>query len=145
MDPRHIQLVQESLKRIAPSDDAVADIFASELLRIAPDVAGQDADLSRERRRCALGVMAMAVQSLHTPERILDEVRGLANGTGLETIQPADYDYAGNAFLRTLKKMLGPEFTSDLWEAWVDALCTLSEILSKTARPVPGARASSAA
>ena len=77
--------------------------------------------------------MAAAAPFLHSPKDIIDEV---LSQVGMNQIHPEDYDHAANALLRSLKKNLGEEFTSDLWEAWVEALWTLSQILSKTERPV---------
>lgn len=146
MDPRHVQLVQASLNKIA-SSDPTGDIFADELLRIAPEVTGQDPEIAYARRRRALSLMAAAVRSLHMPEGILHEIRSLTpvGEIGVEAIQPADYDYAGNALLKTLRIALGPEFTSDVWNAWVEALCNLADILSKPMASVPAAPATRAA
>jgi nitric oxide dioxygenase len=136
MDPRHIELVQRSLKRFGPSDDNVANALTGELLRIAPDADLPDGDLAHERQRCALAVIAVAVHSLHAPDSIIVKVRELAGEPGIETIRQVDYDYAGNAILRGLRKTLGAEFTSDLWDAWVEALCILSELRAKLIEPV---------
>ena len=39
--------------------------------------------------------------------------------------------------MQTLKKSLGAEFSYDLWQAWVDALCTLSRVLTAIAAATP--------
>ena len=145
MNPRHVQLVQDSFKKAVPLDDLVIDIVAEELTRIVPPVTGLDADHSRERQKLALDMMAVAVQSLHAPNKISDEIYAMAQTSFAGMIQPADYDYAANALLRALRKILGAEFTADLWEAWVAALCDLSAILAKSARAIPTTEAPRAA
>ena len=144
MNPRHVQLVQDSLKKAGPLDDLIIDIVAEELTRIVPSVTGLDAGHSRERQKLALGMMAVAVQSLHAREKISDEIRAMPQMSSAGKIQPAEYDYAANALLRALRKILGAEFTADLWEAWVAALCDLSA-MAKSARASPTTEAPKAA
>ena len=48
-------------------------------------------------------------------------------------VKPEHYTYVGNALLRTLKKGLGPKFTPELSDAWVDAFRMLAQVMKKAA------------
>jgi hemoglobin-like flavoprotein len=138
MDPRNVQLVQESFGKLSKLHDGLADTFASEFNSI---VSGPSA-ISPERQRRLLGVIAATVPSLDAPEQVLTTI---ARDYCDDTLDPQDFEYAGNALLRTLKKSLGAEFSYDLWQAWVDALCTLSRVLSEIAAARPSRTAPAAA
>jgi nitric oxide dioxygenase len=138
MDPRNVRLVQESFGKLSQLHDALADSFARELNCI---VSG-DSAMSPERQRRLLGVIAAAVPSLDAPEQTLTTI---ARNYCDDTVNPHDFDYAGNALLRTLKSALGAEFSYELWQAWVEALCTLSRVLSVIVVATPARTAPQAA
>jgi hypothetical protein len=129
MDACHIQLVQESLRTVAPSDQAMSEILEIELIGVADDLGGQSSPSTHERQRRALSVMTAALHSLDAPERILT-LRETCEQVD-EPIRQIDFDCAGNALIRAVKKARGVEFTPDLWRAWVEALCGVSQILSR--------------
>jgi len=138
MDASHIRLVQQSLLTIAPLDHPMSDILARELSNVADDLPDQDDTRGDERRRHALSVLTDALRLLHAPERIRHAVE--RNGVEAEPVRQIDFDCAGNALIRAAKKTQNGEFTPDLWRAWVEALCDVSRILSKTASSVAPAR-----
>jgi hemoglobin-like flavoprotein len=130
MDPHNVRLVQESFGRLSKLHDGLAVAFASEFNSV---VSGTSA-ISPERQRRLLGVIAAAVPSLDAPDQVLTTI---ARDYCDDTLYPQDFEYAANALLRTLKKSLGAEFSYDLWQAWVDALCTLSRVLAAIAAATP--------
>jgi hemoglobin-like flavoprotein len=122
MDPRNVQLVQESFAKLSKFH-GLADTFARELNSIA----SSDFSISVERQQRLLGVIAAAVPSLDASEPALTKI---ALDCCADPVNPNDFELAGNALLRVLKSAFGSEFSYDLWQAWVEALCTLSRVLS---------------
>jgi hemoglobin-like flavoprotein len=126
MNARNLRLVQESFDRLWLHDGELAVIFAKELSRVA---AGE---ISAERQHDLLEIISAAVPSLGADEHSLATI---ASSHCHGTIQPHDFEYAGNALLRTLRALLGQEFSYDLWQAWIEALHTLSHVLTLAPHP----------
>jgi len=87
----------------------------------------------QEQRRKLLTALALVVRSLHSPEKILNPVRQLAVKHVDYGVRPEHYTYVGNALLRTLKKGLGPDFTPELSDAWVEAFRMLAKVMKEAA------------
>lgn len=132
MDSHHLALVHASLRQVAPSDDAALNVFTEELARICGTV-NPDEDPVHARRRRALDLMAAAVRLLRVPEEFGDVTSALVpRPMEIDTaIQAIDYDYAGNAVLKTLRKRLGRDFTTEAWNAWVETLHVLAQRLPR--------------
>jgi hemoglobin-like flavoprotein len=121
MNPRNLRLVQESFDRLFLQNGTLADTFARELSHVA------DGEISLERQHDLLDIIAAAVPSLGADEHSLATI-ACSHCHG--TIHPHDFEYAGNALLRTLRTLLGQDFSYDLWQAWIEALHTLAHVLT---------------
>jgi hemoglobin-like flavoprotein len=127
MNARNLRLVQESLDRLWLHDGVLADTFARELTHVA---AGE---IPPKQQHDLLEIIAAAVPSLDADEQSLATI---AYDHCHGTIHPHDFECAGNALLRTLRALLGHEFSYDLWQAWIEALNTLSHVLMRAPRRV---------
>jgi hemoglobin-like flavoprotein len=133
MDARKIALVQESFEKVATLGLKAAELFYSELFAIDPSLRSMFKGSMQEQHKKLLSALALVVRSLHTPEKIIAAVEKLAVKHLDYGVKPEHYTYVGNALLRTLKKGLGPEFTPELSDAWVDAFRMLAQVMKKAA------------
>ncbi len=133
MDAHQIALVQQSFEKAAALGDKVAEIYYAELFAIDPSLRKMFKGDMREQRQKLLSALALVVRSLHSPEKILNPVKKLAIKHLDYGVQPEHYTYVGNALLRTLKKGLGPEFTPELRNAWVEAFRMLAKVMKQAA------------
>ena len=133
MDERKIALVQQSFEKVATLGVKAAELFYAELFAIDPSLRSMFKSSMQEQHTKLLSALALVVRSLHTPEKILPAVQKLAVKHLDYGVQPIHYTYVGNALLRTLKKGLGPEFTPELSDAWVDAFRMLARIMKEAA------------
>ena len=133
MDARKIALVQQSFEKVAALGLQAAKLFYAELFAIDPTLRTMFKGDMQEQHKKLLSALALVVRSLHTPEKILNAVEMLAVKHLDYGVRPEHYTYVGNALLRTLKKGLGPEFTPELRDAWVDAFGMLALIMKKAA------------
>ena len=133
MDKRKIALVQQSFEKVAKLGVKVAELFYAELFAIDPSLRSIFKGSMQEQHTKLLSTLALVVRSLHTPEKIIIPVQKLAVKHLDYGVQPVHYSYVGNALLRTLKKGLGPEFTPELNDAWVEAFRMLAQIMKEAA------------
>jgi len=133
MDARQVALVQQSFEKVAALGEQVADIFYNELFAIDPSLRSMFKGDMHEQKKKLLTTLAFVIRSLHTPEKILKPAQNLALKHVDYGVQPVHYTFVGNALLRTLKKGLGAEYTSEVCDAWVEAFRTLARIMKDAA------------
>ena len=133
MDAHKIDLVQQSFEKVAGLGLKAAELFYSELFAIDPSLRAMFKGSMQEQHKKLLAALALVVRSLHAPEKIIGPVEKLAVKHLDYGVKPEHYTYVGNALLRTLKKGLGPKFTPELCDAWVDAFRMLAQVMKKAA------------
>jgi hemoglobin-like flavoprotein len=77
--------------------------------------------------------LAVVVTGLDDLESIASLVQALGRGHAGYGVRPADYDMAGEALLWALSEVLGPEFNSELRDAWSAAFATLTSEMLRAA------------
>jgi hemoglobin-like flavoprotein len=133
MDDQQIALVQRSFEKAAALGEKVAEIFYAELFAIDPSLRKMfKGDMAAQRKKL-LSALSLVVKSLHSPEKILNPISRLAVKHLDYGVEPEHYTYVGNALLRTLKKGLGPDFTPELRDAWVEAFRMLAKVMKEAA------------
>jgi hemoglobin-like flavoprotein len=77
--------------------------------------------------------LAVAVTGLDDLDSIAPLVQALGRGHAGYGVRPADYYTAAEALLWALSEVLGPEFNSELRNAWSAAFATLSNEMIRAA------------
>jgi hemoglobin-like flavoprotein len=126
MNAQNLRLVQDSFHRLWLHNGLLTDTFAKELSHVA------EGEIPPERQHDLLEIIAAAVPSLGEDEHSLATI---ASSRSHRAIHPHDFEYAGNALLRSLRALLGQEFSYDLWQAWIEALHTISHTLTPAPHP----------
>lgn len=133
MDARSIAQVQQSFEKVAASGPRVAEIFYEEFFALDPGLRTMfNGDMAGQRRKL-LAALAFIARSLHAPEHFLSEVEQLALRHLGYGVRMEPYNHFGNALLRTLKRVLGPDFTPELCEAWRDTFRMLTRNIKEVA------------
>src|SRR6195952_1139574 len=126
MNPTQIELVQESLSKVAPISEAAAVIFYDRLFEVAPSVKAMfPADMTEQRKKLMM-MLAAVVGGLGNLESILPAASALAKRHVSYGAKPEHYPVVGGALLYTLEKGLGDAWTPELADAWTAAYGTLS-------------------
>ncbi|MGI9412183.1 MAG: globin domain-containing protein [Hyphomicrobiales bacterium] len=114
-------LVQETFARLKPAAEQAAHLFYARLFQIAPQVRATFPDDMAGQRHRLLATLEGAVAGL-------DDLEKLAP-SDVEDEEDGHSDAVGAALLWTLDKALGPEFTSEVEDAWVAVYRVLSKVL----------------
>jgi hemoglobin-like flavoprotein len=145
MNAQQVTLVQQSFEKAAGLGEKVAEIFYAELFAIDPSLRDMFKGNMKQQHAKLLSTLALVIRSLHAPEKIVGAAQKLAVKHLDYGVIPEHYTYVGNALLRTLKKGLGPDFTPELRDAWVEAFRTLANVMKQAAYGDRAARTRGAA
>ncbi|MFC5068343.1 globin family protein [Flaviflagellibacter deserti] len=142
MDDRHIALVQESFRKVAPISDVAADLFYGRLFEAAPHLRGLFPEDMSEQKRKLMMMLATAVNGLTKLETIAPAVAALAVRHNDYGVKPEHYEPVGASLIWTLEQGLGDGFTPDVREAWVETYTFLAGFMKDAAASAEKARAS---
>jgi hemoglobin-like flavoprotein len=131
MDARRITLVQQSFEQVAALGDRLSEVFYAELFNIDPSLRAMFDDDMRRQQMKFMMMLTLIVRSLHENEKISNVIEHLAVKHVGYGVRPKHYTPFGNALLRTLKKMLGPDYTRDVADAWEESFRMLARIMKK--------------
>jgi hemoglobin-like flavoprotein len=133
MNPNQVELVQNSLNKIAPELESVAMAFYDRVFELHPFLRPMFRGPREDQARKVAHVLTFVVQGLSHPQRILGAVEELGRRHLLYGTKPEHYAAFGAALLWTLQSRLGDAFTPELREAWADAYQFLSSTMQQAA------------
>lgn len=144
MNATQIELVKHSFDKTLPSSETALQIFGNELSRIDPGIGKTFNEELRHQQQAFVDALGLVVHSLEEPQRCTAILKNLAAAQNALDTRPIHYAYIGNALLKTLAKLLGPEMTPELWEAWVTTLRSLARLLIENSAAMPLSREAAA-
>jgi hemoglobin-like flavoprotein len=127
------RLVQASFLQIEPVADSVAATFYRRLFDLNPSLAPLFKTDMKDQGVKFMEKLAVAVTGLDDLDSIAPLVQALGRGHAGYGVRPADYYTAAEALLWALSEVLGPEFNSELRNAWSAAFATLSNEMIRAA------------
>ena len=134
MDPRQVQLVQESFAKVLPIADLAAAMFYNRLFETAPELKPLfKGDMQQQGKRL-MSMIAAAVRGLNDLGKLVPVVQQLGvrhHGYG---VQDKDYATVGAALLWTLEQGLGAAFTDEVKRAWTAVYGVLASTMQDAAR-----------
>ena len=133
MDTGSITLLQQSCGKVRASDIEAAETFYAELFAIDPSLRSMFSSNMHAQYRKFLSALNYLIYALHAPEKMQGSVQKLAEAHSRYGVRPEHYTSFGIALLRTLKKVLGPEFTPELCDAWADWFQMIARAMQEAA------------
>ena len=133
MSPTQVNLVQESFRMVAPQLAEASRLFYDELFRLAPERhALFPADMNSQKQKFTQ-MLGTLVQNLDRIGTISEDLVALGHRHLAYDVEGEDYEAFGEALLRTLGKLLGPEFTPELRSAWAAAYDMIARVMQAAA------------
>jgi len=133
MNREQVQLIRDSLIRVRPLADHIAESFYSHMFEIAPHLQKLFTGNMKTQGAMLMTSLELAVSSLDDMESILPSVQALGERHVSYGVKKEYYPYAKESFLWALEKHLKEEFTPPLKKAWSEAFETLIEVMSNMA------------
>jgi hemoglobin-like flavoprotein len=136
MTPDQIHLVQKSFLMVAPIADQAAALFYDRLFTLDPALRPMFRGDISEQGKKLMSTLAVAVNGLKRPEKIIPTVQHLGRKHAGYGVRPEHYAVVGEALLWTLDKGLGDAFTLETEEAWTAAYTLLATVMQEAAAEV---------
>jgi hemoglobin-like flavoprotein len=134
MTPSQIQLVQSTLPFIVAEKDQVARLFYARLFQLDPalrDMFSGDLTVQGQKMVTMLGTL---IAGLNRPEQIVPLLSALGQRHAGYGVRDEHYATVGAALLWTLERCLGPDFTTDMRDAWIALYFVVSRTMIAGAR-----------
>ena len=127
--PHQIELIQESFAKVVPIADTAATLFYGRLFEIAPEVKPLfKGDMSLQGAKL-MATLGLVVAGLNDLSKIVPAAESLARKHVAYGVKDAHYAPVGAALIWTLERGLGPDFTPETRDAWVEAYGILSSVM----------------
>lgn len=133
VEPREIELVQESWKAVEPISDAAADLFYGKLFELDPALKDLFPDDMAEQKKKLMQTLAVCVNGLNDLGEIVPAVKALGQRHVGYDVKDEHYETVGQALLWTLKQGLGEAFTPEVEKAWTTVYVVLSTTMKDAA------------
>lgn len=134
MPPAEISLVQTTFHQLLPVSGQTAALFYARLFELDPTLRAIFRGDMREQGQRLMQTLATSVASLHQPDRLLDSARKLGARHHGYGVRDEHYATVGTAWLWTLEKVLGTDFTPAARAAWTNLYYALAHAMMDGAR-----------
>lgn len=129
MTADEILLLKTSLQKMGPQLEQAAGTFTERLFHLNPSL-GDIASRGRE----LLQIMGAAVQNISRLDHLAPSARQFGRRHASSPIGQRDYDVMEEAFLWSLGRGLGKDFTGEMEVAWGKIYWLMAEIIKTGAR-----------
>ncbi len=129
MTAHEILLLKAALHKMGPQLEQATGTFTERLFQLNPSL-GDIAARGRE----LLQMMGAAVQNIGRLEHLAPSARQFGRRHANAPIRQRDYDAMGEAFLWSLGRGLGKDFTGEMETAWGKVYWLMAEIIKSGAR-----------
>ncbi|MGB5637471.1 MAG: adenylate/guanylate cyclase domain-containing protein, partial [Waterburya sp.] len=128
-----VDLVQSSFAKVVLIAETAAELFYQRLFELDPDLRALfKGDMKRQQRKL-MSALAVAVEGLKEPEKILPTVQELGRRHVGYGAKSEHYDVVVEALLWSLEQGLGDDFTLPVHDAWEEALTFVSDVMKDAA------------
>jgi hemoglobin-like flavoprotein len=130
MTPDQIERIRTSWAAVAPTSDAVAQLFYTRLFELDPALRRLFArtDMTAQRQ-IVMQTFAVVVASLDTFDSIVPFIETLGRVHGRYGVREAHYETVGTALLWTLEATLGDAYDEATRDAWAAAYGALASVM----------------
>lgn len=127
-----IDTIRRTWRLIEPQQQLATDLIYENLFKEKPEL---ELLFVREQRHNMTQAISRLIDGVDDLPRLLPYVANLAVMHVQFGVKKEDYPVAGVAFIKTLKQVLGPDFTKEDEIVWNNVYKILSKIMIKHAYP----------
>jgi len=134
MTSTDIALVKDSFNKIAPISDQAAALFYARLFELDPSLRQLFRGDMEIQQRKFMQMIGLAVSSLGCRDALAAAFGPLGARHARAGVRPEHYSTVGTAFLWTLEKNLGADFTPAVKSAWTSTYSLIANTMLEGAR-----------
>jgi hemoglobin-like flavoprotein len=135
LDQEQCELVRASFAKIARNPDATAAMFYARVFTTNPVLRSLFKIDMVEQGRKLMAMLATVVDNLHQFEEIRPLIYDLGRRHVGYGVKQTDCETLEAALLWSLEKVLGPDFTPAVGEAWTECYWTLATEMKRAYGP----------
>ncbi|KAI9133472.1 globin family protein [Acaryochloris sp. CCMEE 5410] len=125
-----VELLETSFAQVKPVANEFADRFYENLFTDYPAAQPLFANTDiKQQSKKLLQSLVLVVENLRKPDALGDALTGLGARHVQYGALPEHYPLVGNTLLKTFGQFLGPAWTDEVQQAWVDAYGAISTIM----------------
>ena len=129
LTPTQVGIVQDSFKRVGPQANEASRLFYDELFRVSPDLREMfPKDMSAHKAKF-VQMLAGVVKSLDQIATVSEEIVDLGRRHMSYDVEDSHYAIVGDALIWTLGRILGPDFSPDVRDAWIAAYDMIARVM----------------
>ncbi len=126
----NVELLESSFDKVKPRGMEFVSSFYDNLLTAHPEAKPLFAHTSmKDQQKKLLDSLVLVIENVRTPDALVNPLRGLGARHVNYGALPEHYPMVGGALLRTFETYLGPDWTPDVKDAWVEAYQTITQIM----------------
>jgi len=129
MTPEQVQLGQQSWEKVVPISEDAAELFYGRLFELDPSLRRMFSGDIKEQGRKLMKIITMVVRGLQRFEQLKTHVWQLGRRHSVYDVKPEHYQTVATALLWTLEQGLGPAFTPQVKDAWVEAYTIIAGVM----------------
>jgi hemoglobin-like flavoprotein len=125
-----VHVLEQSMGRLAPVGEAVAQRFYEVLFDHSPDLKSLFQGTSmKEQHKKLWSALRVTVEGFHNPEQLRTTLLELGFKHKEYGVRPKDYDTVRVILLKVLREFLGESWSTEMQLAWSLALYEVSQIM----------------
>ena len=129
-----VELLEKSFDQIKPKASEFVASFYETLFTDSPGAKPLFAHSNmKKQQNMLLESLVFTVENLRNPEALTSALEGLGTRHVKYGALPEHYPLVGSALLKTFESYLGPDWTPEVKQAWVEAYGAITEIMLKGA------------
>ncbi|MDP1946029.1 MAG: methyl-accepting chemotaxis protein [Nitrospirota bacterium] len=131
----NVELLERSFELLKPQADTLVSRFYERLFEKYPAVKPMFARTTMpEQKKKLLASLVLVMQNLRRPDTLGPALKQLGARHVAYGTQPAHYGAVADTLLGVMAEMAGTAWTSEVKQAWTDALNTIAQIMLEGAR-----------
>ena len=134
MNPKQIEQVQASWKKVLVVGDAAAQLFYTRLFTLDPSLRPMFKGDMWQQGRKLVAMITVAVNGLSRIETLVPAIEALGRRHAGYGVEDRHYATVAEALLWTLEQGLGKDFTPEIRQAWAEAYGLLASTMQGGAR-----------
>lgn len=132
MTPTQVALVQESFRGIGRQPHEAARMFFDELFRLAPGLQQLFPDDMSRHKLKFVQMLSAIVKSLDQIATISEDIVDLGRRHMSYDVEDEHYAVVGEALITMLERLLGPDLTPQLSDAWAAAYGMIARVMQES-------------
>lgn len=138
---RKLRLLRHTYSLIEPRSGLAGLVFYRNLFTLAPSLRALFQTSIELQGRKLMEALGYTIATFENPDALLPVLEALGRRHVTYGVRREHYDLVIRAMLQTLAEMLGAEFSTEVHEAWEEALSFISKIMKRGANERQNRRA----